>query len=226
MSRFVLPRLILAVLAALVLSLLAAPSQAAPSTYKVTIKLSATSVTAGTSVKISGKVSPKAAGKKVKIQARSNPTGAWKTVKSVKIAKNGKYSSTVKHNSAWTGQYRVFKAKKGKVKAGASKAVQLTVWKKATLSQQNARRAAENYLKYMPFSRSGLIDQLEFEGYSTADATYAVDVLKVNWYKQAELKAADYLKYMPFSRQGLIDQLLFEGFTPSEAEYGVSKVGL
>ncbi|XKG11107.1 Ltp family lipoprotein [Sutcliffiella horikoshii] len=34
---------------------------------------------------------------------------------------------------------------------------------------------AQDYLDYTAFSRSGLIQQLEFEGFSNADATYAVD---------------------------------------------------
>jgi hypothetical protein len=88
--------------------------------------------------------------------------------------------------------------------------------------QSNARRQAENYLDSQAFSRKGLIDQLEFEGYSTADATYAVDNVSVDWNEQAARKAAQYLDSQSFSRQGLLDQLLFEGFTRSQASYGVS----
>ncbi|WP_431711545.1 Ltp family lipoprotein [Glutamicibacter uratoxydans] len=44
-----------------------------------------------------------------------------------------------------------------------------------TVSQQNALRTAENYLSFTAFSREGLIDQLEFEQFSNADATWAVD---------------------------------------------------
>jgi len=95
-----------------------------------------------------------------------------------------------------------------------------------SVSQRNARAKAADYLDYSAFSRSGLIDQLEFEGFSTSDATYGVDALNVDWNVQAAKKAADYLDYSPFSRSGLIDQLLFEGFTRSQAEYGVSTTGL
>jgi hypothetical protein len=95
-----------------------------------------------------------------------------------------------------------------------------------SVSQANARRAAEGYLDVLPFSRQGLIEQLEFEGYSTEDATYAVDSLDVDWYEQAALMAQSYLDVMPFSRQGLIDQLVFEGFTPEEAAHGADSVGL
>lgn len=74
--------------------------------------------------------------------------------------------------------------------------------------------------------RSGQIEQLEFEGYSKADATYAVDAISVDWDEQAALKAASYLDTMQFSRSELIDQLIFEGFTQSQAAYGVSQNGL
>ncbi|HTN59428.1 MAG TPA: Ltp family lipoprotein [Protaetiibacter sp.] len=92
--------------------------------------------------------------------------------------------------------------------------------------QSNAARAAENYLRVMPFSRTGLIGQLEFEGYSTEDATYGVDKLGADWNEQAAKKAQSYLDVMPFSRSSLIDQLVFDGFTQAEAEYGVTAVGL
>jgi hypothetical protein len=73
-----------------------------------------------------------------------------------------------------------------------------------------------------PFSRSGLIDQLEYEGFSTADATYAVDSLTVNWNEQAALSAKQYLEMTPFSKSGLIEQLEYEGFTSAQAEYGAN----
>jgi len=44
-----------------------------------------------------------------------------------------------------------------------------------SISQSNAVSKAQDYLDYEAFSRSGLIDQLVFEGFSTEDATYAVD---------------------------------------------------
>ncbi|UOY01842.1 Ltp family lipoprotein [Blastococcus sp. PRF04-17] len=89
--------------------------------------------------------------------------------------------------------------------------------------QENALRSAGQYLDYTSFSRTGLISQLEYEGYSTADATWAVDNLGVDWNQQAALKAAEYLDYTAFSRQGLVDQLIYEGFTAAEAEYGASQ---
>ena len=94
-----------------------------------------------------------------------------------------------------------------------------------TISQKNALRTAENYLNFTSFSRTGLIEQLQFEGYSTEDATFAVDTISPDWNQQAAKKAASYLEFTSFSRQGLIEQLIFEGFTPEQAEAGVSAVG-
>ncbi|TDW31160.1 Ltp family lipoprotein [Cryobacterium psychrophilum] len=97
---------------------------------------------------------------------------------------------------------------------------------RGTVSQQNALRSSASYLDYSAFSRSGLIGQLEFEGFSTEDATWGVDRVTVDWNEQAAASAKSYLEYTSFSRSGLVDQLVFEGFTAEQAEYGVSQTGL
>lgn len=94
-----------------------------------------------------------------------------------------------------------------------------------TTAQKNAVGDAKSYLSFMPFSRTGLIGQLEYEGYSTSNAKFAVDYVAPNWKKQAALSAESYLKYSAFSRAGLIDQLEYEGFTTSQAKYGVDSLG-
>ncbi|MGR9049752.1 Ltp family lipoprotein [Halobacillus faecis] len=95
-----------------------------------------------------------------------------------------------------------------------------------TVSQKQAVAMAEHYINFMAFSKSGLIDQLEFEGFSTEDATYGVENITVDWQEQAVIKAEEYLDFMAFSRQGLIDQLVFEGFSQEHAAYAASQVGL
>ena len=82
------------------------------------------------------------------------------------------------------------------------------------------------YLDTSAFSRTGLIKQLKYEGYSTADATYAVNAVSPNWNEQAAKAAQSYLDTSSFSRSGLIEQLMFEGYTRAQAEYGAKKVGL
>jgi len=93
-----------------------------------------------------------------------------------------------------------------------------------TSGMRNALRSAESYLSVMPFSRDGLIEQLEYEGYTYSESVYAVDNCGASWKEQAAKSAQAYLDIMPFSRSELIDQLEFEGFTHDQAVYGVNKV--
>ena len=94
-----------------------------------------------------------------------------------------------------------------------------------TLAQSNAVESADSYLRVLNFSRSGLIGQLEFEGYSTEDATFAADYLNPDWNAEAAGAAQSYLDAMAFSREGLYDQLIFEGYTPDQANAGLAAVG-
>jgi hypothetical protein len=99
-----------------------------------------------------------------------------------------------------------------------------------TTGQANARRSAQQYLSFAPFSRAGLIDQLSSSavGFSVADATYGVDAQHADWNAQAALSAKQYLRISPFSRAGLIDQLSSSavGFTYDQAVFGVTAAGL
>ena len=92
-----------------------------------------------------------------------------------------------------------------------------------TSGQRNALRSAESYLRSSAFSYTGLIEQLEYEGFSNEDATYAADHCGADWKEQAVKCAESYLKYSSFSKSGLIDQLEFEGFTHEQAEYGADQ---
>ena len=92
--------------------------------------------------------------------------------------------------------------------------------KELTVSQQNAVDKAADYLSYSAFSRSGLIKQLKYEGFSTTDATFGTDAQKANWNEQGAKKAADYLEDSSFSRSGLIKQLKYEGFSTKQATLG------
>ncbi len=101
-----------------------------------------------------------------------------------------------------------------------------------TAGQKNARESAESYLETGAFSRIGLIKQLSSgygEGFSKADAIYAVDHIDVDWNEQAAKAAQSYLDSGSFSRNGLIQQLSSpygEGFTHAQAVYGVNQTGL
>ena len=101
-----------------------------------------------------------------------------------------------------------------------------------TKSQEQAIGSAKSYLEFTAFSRKGLIRQLSSDagdGYSKADATYAVDHIEVNWNEQAAKSAKSYLDMTHFSRKGLIQQLessAGDGYTHAQAVYGVNKAGL
>lgn len=94
-----------------------------------------------------------------------------------------------------------------------------------TVGETNALRKAEDYLKIMAFSYNGIIKQLEYEGFTTEQATYAADNCGADWNEQAAKKAKDYLSIMAFSRDGLINQLVYEGFTQEQAVYGAEQNG-
>jgi hypothetical protein len=101
-----------------------------------------------------------------------------------------------------------------------------------TVSQQQAIGSAQDYLSFQAFSRKGLIQQLSSkygEGFSRADATFAVNHIRVDWNKEAVQSAKDYLSTQHFSRAGLIEQLsssFGDGFTKAQAIYAVNHVGL
>ncbi len=101
-----------------------------------------------------------------------------------------------------------------------------------TKAQKNAIKSAKNYLEFTGFSKKGLIRQLSSsagDGYSKADATYAVNHIKVDWNEQAAKSAKQYQDMLPMSRAGLIHQLTSSAgdqYTTKQANYGADKVGL
>jgi Host cell surface-exposed lipoprotein len=101
-----------------------------------------------------------------------------------------------------------------------------------TLSQQNAIRAAKDYLSTAAFSKKGLIDQLSSstgDGYPHKDAVFAVGHLHVDWKHEAVRAAKEYLHTSSFSCQGLIEQLSSSAgdkYTQEQAQYAANTVGL
>lgn len=94
-----------------------------------------------------------------------------------------------------------------------------------TTGQANALQSAKSYLDYSAFSHDGLISQLEYEGYSTEDSTYAADNCGADWNDQALKSALSYLDYSGFSYSGLIEQLEYEEFTTEQATYAADNCG-
>ena len=97
---------------------------------------------------------------------------------------------------------------------------------KETVSQANALKAAKTYLNFTAFSKKGLIEQLEFDGYEKADCVYASDAIKADWNAQAAKAGETYLSITAFSKNGLIEQLEFDGYTKEQARYGATANGL
>jgi Host cell surface-exposed lipoprotein len=101
-----------------------------------------------------------------------------------------------------------------------------------TAAQENAIGSANDYLAMSGFSRAGLIKQLSSsygDGYTEADATFAVDHLTVDWNQQAVRSAKSYLSMTHFSRAGLVEQLSSpygDGYTVAQATYAANNVGL
>jgi hypothetical protein len=97
-------------------------------------------------------------------------------------------------------------------------------------ANRRALRSAESYLAMSGFSKEGLYEQLSSsagEGFTQAEAQYAVDHVDADWNKEAVESARSYLQMMPMSRAELIEQLSSsagEGFTDEQALYAVNKV--
>ena len=94
-----------------------------------------------------------------------------------------------------------------------------------TLGQKNALAKAKSYLSHSAFSHDRLIEQLEYEKFSTADATFAADNCGANWFEQALKKANSYLSHSAFSYKRLLEQLEYEKFTTPQATYAVNNCG-
>ncbi len=90
---------------------------------------------------------------------------------------------------------------------------------------EGALNQAEAYLRTSAFSYTGLIKQLEYEGFTESEAKYGADNCGADWYEQAVRQAESYLNTSSFSYSGLLEQLEYEGFTETEARYGVDNCG-
>jgi hypothetical protein len=130
------------------------------------------------------------------------------------------------------------KAGHGRDLTVASVTRKLSAAEKAVIRQQEAERrantralqSAESYLAMSGFSKQGLYEQLSSsagEGFTPAEAQYAVDHVHADWKKEAVESARSYLEMSPMSRSELIQQLSSsagEGFTYEQALYAVNKV--
>lgn len=113
----------------------------------------------------------------------------------------------------------------GETKQSSTTASATTTQTTETIGMKNAVKKAKSYLNFTAFSYTGLIKQLEYEGFTHDEAVYGADNSGADWKEQAYKKGMSYLDFMAFSRDGLIDQLEYEGFTEEEIEYAITKIG-
>jgi hypothetical protein len=177
-------------------------------------------------VVLKGTVDPASAHVRVKGQFVKVRHGHWKLP--VTLTKHG------------DNKFRVVATRKGYVKSSTTATImrELSAAERAVIRQEKAARranrraleSAESYLENSGFSKQGLYEQLSSsagEGFSQAEAQYAVDHVDADWNKEAVESARSYLEMSPMSRNGLIEQLSSsagEGFTYEQALYAVNKV--
>lgn len=125
---------------------LAASSTAAPGvhakaakTYAVSAKASTdTAIAKETTVKVKGRVTPKAKGEKVILQQRVGNKKKWTVTGSAKIKKNGTYKLTDKPSTPGPREYRVLKPGSKGIKKGFSKTLAVEVYRWEKLAYRTA----------------------------------------------------------------------------------------
>lgn len=110
---------------------LTAPSQAAPArAYKVTAKANLEiAVAREDTVKVRGRVTPKAAGQKVVLQQRVGENPRWKRTGTAKVRRNGTYVLEDRPTTPGSREYRVLKPGSRGIKKGWSKPVAVEVYR-------------------------------------------------------------------------------------------------
>ena len=97
--------------------------------FRVTASINRTEVVAEEdSVRITGKVKPRAAGQKVVLQQRKDGTARWVRTGTARIKASGRFVLTDDPSRAGTRFYRVLKPAADGVRAGTSRELRLDVW--------------------------------------------------------------------------------------------------
>ncbi len=110
---------------------LTAPTHAAPTaTYKVTAKANIdVAIAKEDTVKVRGRVTPKAAGDKVVLQQRVGNKKTWKATAKATIKRNGTYLLKDEPTTSGSREYRVLKPGTRGVKKGISKSLAVEVYR-------------------------------------------------------------------------------------------------
>ena len=114
----------------------AAPAKAG---YNVTAKVNKTvAIGKETTIKVRGRVTPKAAGQKVVLQQRVGKKRAWNDTGSAKIKTDGTYLLKDKPSTAGSRQYRVLKPASNGIAKGLSNALTVEVYRWQRLASRPA----------------------------------------------------------------------------------------
>ena len=146
---------------------LAAPTQAAPAkatTYQVTAKANtAVAIAKEDTVKVRGRVTPKAAGEKVVLQQRVGNKKTWKSTGTAKVKANGTYKLTDEPSTPGSRLYRVVKPASNGLAKGISPSVEVEVYRWEKLAYRTP--VATN------FAATGVTIGTEYFGQSLATTT-------------------------------------------------------
>lgn len=93
-----------------------------------------------------------------------------------------------------------------------------------TLTQENALARAKTYVSVMGISKKELVRQLELEGYSAEDASFAAINCGANYEFEALEKAESLLSIVELSKKGLAEQLEIEGFEKNEINFALDAI--
>lgn len=83
---------------------------------------------------------------------------------------------------------------------------------------------AKSFIEFGEYSYSGLIEILEFVGYSNDEAEFAALNCNADWNNEAVQCAESYLDFKNMTKDELYGQLEYEGFTKEQISYALSKV--
>jgi hypothetical protein len=169
---------------------LTAPTQAAPArAYKVTAKANLeVAVAKEDTVKVRGRVTPKAAGEKVVLQQRVGDKKKWTVTGKAKVRRNGTYVLKDKPSTPGAREYRVLKPGSHGITKGYSTSVSVQVyrWEKlinrasgpsVNLGPAYVLIGAEEYPQSLATTTSGTPSSIEYTlGRKCTDlrATYAL----------------------------------------------------
>ena len=89
---------------------------------------------------------------------------------------------------------------------------------------QEVLERAKSFIESGEYSYSGLIEILEFAGYSNDEAEFAALNCNADWNNEAVQCAESYLDIKNMTKDELYGQLEYEGFTKEQISYALSKV--